>query len=160
MGVGVFQKLTDLDTGDPAVIAKRAEDLGFASYWVPEHAVIPEGSADIYPGKEDGQPTPDYLFKMPDPFIALAPDWVCEVLSESTRRVDRMHKLPIYADQGVGHAWLIDPIDRTLEVFRLDRGRWLLVSTHEREDEARAEPFDAVPLDLAPLWDRGQPPDA
>ena len=71
MGIGVFQKLTDLESGDPAVVAKRAEDLGFASYWVPEHAVIPEGSADIYPGKEDGQPTPDYLFKMPDPLSAL-----------------------------------------------------------------------------------------
>ncbi len=71
MGIGVFQILTDLNNGDPAVIAKRAEDLGFASYWVPEHAVIPEGSADIYPGKQDDQPPPAYLFKMPDPFIAL-----------------------------------------------------------------------------------------
>tara|TARA_Y100000590_G_scaffold421820_1_gene525896 strand:+ start:181 stop:1122 length:942 start_codon:yes stop_codon:yes gene_type:complete len=71
MGIGVFQILTDLDNGDPAVIAKRAEELGFASYWVPEHAVIPEGSADIYPGRQEGKPTPSYLFKMPDPFIAL-----------------------------------------------------------------------------------------
>ena len=46
MGIGVFQILTDIDNGDPAVIAKRAEDLGFASYWVPEHAVIPEMAVD------------------------------------------------------------------------------------------------------------------
>jgi probable F420-dependent oxidoreductase len=71
MGVGVFQVLTDVVSGDPAIIAKRAEDLGFASYWVPEHAAIPQGSADIYPGRQEGQPVPDYLFKMPDPFIAL-----------------------------------------------------------------------------------------
>ncbi len=71
MGIGVFQILTDVESGDPAVIAKRAEDLGFASYWVPEHAAIPEGSADVYPGRQEGQPVPDYLFKMPDPFIAL-----------------------------------------------------------------------------------------
>ena len=72
MGVGVFQILTDAPAGDPAVIAKRAEERGFASYWVPEHAVIPEGSADAYPAKRDEDPPPEYLFKMPDPMIALA----------------------------------------------------------------------------------------
>ena len=71
IGIGVFQVLTDLPTGDPAVIAKKAEDLGFESYWVPDHTVIPVGSADEYPGREPGAPTPEYLFKMPDPLIAL-----------------------------------------------------------------------------------------
>ena len=72
MGVGIVQALCDRQGGDPAVIAKHAEELGFASYWVPEHAVIPKGSDDIYPAKEPGEPTPEYLFKMPDPLIALA----------------------------------------------------------------------------------------
>lgn len=72
MGIGVFQRLNDLPTGDPAVIAKKAEELGFVSYWAPEHTVIPVGSADEYPGKEPGQATPEYLFKMPDPLIALS----------------------------------------------------------------------------------------
>lgn len=71
IGIGVFQALNDLHTGDPAVVAKRAEELGFASYWAPEHTVIPVGSADVYPGKTEDQPPPDYLFKMPDPLIAL-----------------------------------------------------------------------------------------
>ncbi len=71
MKVGVFQVLSDMETGDPAVIAKKAEELGFSSYWTAEHTVIPEGSADDYPGKVPGQETPDYLFKMPDPLIAL-----------------------------------------------------------------------------------------
>jgi probable F420-dependent oxidoreductase len=71
MGVGVFQVLTDCAVGDPAIIAKKAEDVGFASYWVPEHAAIPEGSADLYPGKQANEAPPAYLFKMPDPFIAL-----------------------------------------------------------------------------------------
>lgn len=70
--VGVFQVIADMVKGDPAVVAKCAEDLGFGSYWVPEHTVIPQGSADVYPGKQAGEPAPDYLFKMPDPFIALA----------------------------------------------------------------------------------------
>ncbi len=70
--IGVFQILSDLPTGDPAVVAKRAEDLGFDSYWTAEHPVIPEGSADVYPGKAEDEPTPEYLYKMPDPFVALS----------------------------------------------------------------------------------------
>ena len=72
LNVGVFQVMADMHYGDPAVIAKCAEDLGFSSYWVPEHTVIPQGSADVYPGKQPGEVAPDYLFKMPDPYIALA----------------------------------------------------------------------------------------
>lgn len=71
IGVGVFQVSTDLPSGDPAVVAKHAEDLGFESYWAPEHTVIPVGSADVYPGKQDNEPPPAYLFNMPDPLIAL-----------------------------------------------------------------------------------------
>ena len=72
LNVGVFQVMADMHYGDPAVIAKCAEDVGFSSYWVPEHTVIPQGSADVYPGKQANEPAPDYPFKMPDPLIALA----------------------------------------------------------------------------------------
>lgn len=72
IGVGVFQNLTDLPSGDPAAVAKRAEELGFESYWAPEHTVVPVGSADVYPGKQADEPPPEYLFKMPDPLVALA----------------------------------------------------------------------------------------
>jgi probable F420-dependent oxidoreductase len=68
MDIGVFHITA---TGDPAIIAKHAERLGFASYWVPEHSVVPEGSCDEYPGREPGKPPPDYLFELPDPLIAL-----------------------------------------------------------------------------------------
>lgn len=72
IGIGVFQVLADLPGGDPAIIAKRAEELGFASYWLPEHTVIPKGSADIYPGRPLDQPPPEYLFKLPDPLVGLS----------------------------------------------------------------------------------------
>lgn len=72
IGIGVIQSLVDLESGDPAVIAKRAEELGFASYWAPEHTVMPVGSADSYPGARDGEAPPEALFKMPDPLIALS----------------------------------------------------------------------------------------
>jgi len=85
-------------------------------------------------------------------FFALAPDWVCEVVSPGSERLDRAKKMPVYARENVSHLWLVNPLPRTLEVYRLAEGRWLLLATHEGAARVRAEPFDAVELDLAPLW--------
>lgn len=84
----------------------------------------------------------------------IAPDWVCEVVSPSTGRLDRVRKMPKYAMHGVSHLWLVDPGVRTLEVYRLEQGRWSLVATHGDDDVSliRAEPFDAIALDLRLLW--------
>lgn len=86
-------------------------------------------------------------------FIAVAPDWICEVLSPSTVSIDRVKKLAIYARERVAHAWLIDPIARTVEILRLDTGGWLIVATISDLDVARAEPFEAIELELSLLWD-------
>jgi Uma2 family endonuclease len=82
----------------------------------------------------------------------VAPDWVCELLSPSTARIDRIRKLPIYAREGVSYAWLLDPGLRTLEVLRLQDGRWLIVGVFQKQDKVRAEPFEAIELDLSLLW--------
>ncbi len=87
-----------------------------------------------------------------EPFIMLAPDWVCEMLSPSTARIDRACKLRIYAREEVSHAWLIDPLSRTLEVFRREEKGWLLVGTFAEDERVRAEPFDAIELALSSLW--------
>jgi Uma2 family endonuclease len=85
-------------------------------------------------------------------YFPVAPDWLCEVLSPSTKAVDRRKKLPIYARAGVAHAWLVDPLQQTLEVLRLESERWSLVATHEADAKVRAEPFDAIELALRTLW--------
>jgi Uma2 family endonuclease len=84
----------------------------------------------------------------------LPPDWVCEVLSPSTAAVDRADKLPIYARHQVAHAWLVDPLAQTLEVFKLTSQQWLLLGTYRGETKIQAEPFDAIELDLGVLWAR------
>lgn len=89
------------------------------------------------------------------PAITVAPNWICEVLSPPTARLDRIRKLPQYSRHHVEHAWLIDPEVRTLEVFRLESGRWVLVGTFAGNDRVRAEPFDAIELELGSLW--GEP---
>ncbi|MDG4607200.1 MAG: Uma2 family endonuclease [Candidatus Contendobacter sp.] len=85
-------------------------------------------------------------------YFTLPPDWSCEVLSPGTARVDRAEKMPIYAAQGVPFLWLIDPALRTLEVFALCEGRWLLEHIYQDDEEVRAVPFDAIAFVLAGLW--------
>ena len=86
-------------------------------------------------------------------YFAVPPDWVCEVLSPSTEVLDRAKKLRVYAEHGVRHAWLIDPVLRTIEVLRLDGGRWTLVATHEGQVTVAIEPFEAVALEVGALWE-------
>lgn len=86
------------------------------------------------------------------PYFDLAPDWVCEVLSDSTRKLDRAKKVPIYARSGVKNVGLVDPIARTFEVLRLEREKYVIMATWADVPKIRAEPFDAIELDLAILW--------
>lgn len=74
------------------------------------------------------------------------------MLSPSTARFDRAKKLAIYAREQVTHAWLIDPIARTLEVLRLEGGRWTILATHAGSEVVHAEPFSEMELELDALW--------
>jgi Uma2 family endonuclease len=85
-------------------------------------------------------------------YFEQAPDWVCETLSQSTMRVDRIRKMRIYAREQVGHVWLVDPLARTLEVYRLEGSHWVLVDTYDGEEPVHAEPFEAIALDLNRWW--------
>ncbi len=108
-----------------------------------DHALVP----DLAGWRRDRMP------RVPDTaYFALAPDWVCEVLSPSTAQLDRAKKLRVYAEHGVAHAWLVDPLAQTLEVLRLEGGRWTLLDTQTGSVSVRAEPFEAVPLELGALW--------
>lgn len=89
---------------------------------------------------------------VPDGFFTVTPDWICEVLSPSTERLDREDKMAIYAASGIEYAWLVHPGRRTVEAFRLHNGSWTIISIHQDNDRARIEPFDAIDLDLAKLW--------
>lgn len=88
------------------------------------------------------------------PTFSVAPNWVCEVLSPGTAATDRTDKLPIYAKAKVSHAWYIDPLARTFEVFRLDGGTFRLVLTSRDNTTIRAEPFEVIEFELGALWER------
>ena len=93
------------------------------------------------------------MLELPDTaYFMLAPDWVCEVLSRSTRKIDLHEKRPVYAREGVAHLWLVDPTDRTLEAFELRDGQWVLIATAADDDSISIRPFDAITFSLGDLW--------
>jgi Uma2 family endonuclease len=90
-----------------------------------------------------------------EPYFSIRPDWVCEVLSPSTERYDRGDKVPLYAQAGTAHVWLVNPLQHTLEVLRLSSeapSQWLTVALFRDDAKVRAEPFELFELDLAILW--------
>jgi Uma2 family endonuclease len=87
-----------------------------------------------------------------DEYWDIPPDWICEVVSPSTGRLDRAVKMPRYATHGIPYAWLVDPMQQTLEVLRLVEGRWMTIAVHSRDELVRAEPFEEIEIPLASLW--------
>lgn len=91
--------------------------------------------------------------------VLAVPDWVCEILSPTTRRHDVLRKQPYYARIGVPYLWLVDIEARVLTVHRLESSEWRIIGTYNDETEARIAPFDAVPLDVASWWPPAPPAD-
>ncbi len=85
-------------------------------------------------------------------YATLAPDWVCEVLSPGTRRIDLHEKRPIYAREDVPYLWLVDPLERGLEAFELRDGQWVLIASLKDDDAVSVPPFEAISFSLADLW--------
>lgn len=88
-----------------------------------------------------------------DQAITVVPDWICEVLSPSTRGYDLVVKRRFYAEIGVSHLWYVDPEARALVVSKLIDGRWVELGTWGPDEKVRAEPFEAVEIDLAGWWE-------
>ena len=85
-------------------------------------------------------------------YFTQAPNWACEVLSASTRSLDRGAKQAIYAREGVAHLWFVDPDARTLEAFELRNGRWVLIEELSGNAPVSLPPFDAIKFSLSDLW--------
>jgi Uma2 family endonuclease len=126
-------------------------DSGDGGWWIIDEPELHLGANAIVPDlagwRRERMPV------YPDAAVFdLGPDWLCEVQSPSTARIDRVKKLPIYKEHRVRHVWLLDPIDRTLEVLRLENNRWVVAGNYGGDDVVRAEPFDAVEIELGALW--------
>ena len=85
-------------------------------------------------------------------WFELSPDWVCEVVSPSTGRIDRAKKLPLYAHERVPFAWIVDPEQKTVEVLQLNGDLWTVVHVHSGDEQMSAVPFESLSIDLRTLW--------
>ncbi len=126
---------------------------GPGGWWIlPEPGIelpgSPEFSPDLAGWRRDRMPV---LPK--DESIRVVPDWVCEILSPTTRRYNLLTKKPFYARIGVAHLWVVDLDARVVNALRLEQGRWVDLGSHGDDTEARIEPFDAVLLDLRTWWE-------
>ena len=94
--------------------------------------------------------------RMPGPpetaYATIAPDWVCEILSPSTRTLDLGAKRDVYAREGIGHLWFVDPIAQTLEVFELRDGQWTLLEAATGKATVSPPPFSPATFELGDLW--------
>jgi len=115
----------------------------------------PELSPDVAGWRRERMPRPPPS-KEP---VAVVPDWLCEILSPSTASYDNIVKRRFYAEIGVGHIWYIDPVRRQLEVCRLVEGKWLQLGVYGPDEKVRAEPFEAVELDIAEWWEGAEAED-
>ena len=85
-------------------------------------------------------------------FSEVVPNWVCEVLSPTTRNVDLGRKSDIYAREGVSHLWIVDPKERTLQVSELSAGKWIPISTLTNAERVSVPPFEKLSISLSRLW--------
>jgi len=96
--------------------------------------------------------------RMPNPprdthKVTVVPDWVCEVLSPSSRGFDSVIKMNAYLAAGVSWVWLVEPRDLRVDVFQREGNAWEQVASIEGSVRARLPPFDEVELDLAEWWE-------
>ncbi len=99
----------------------------------------------------------DRVPRLPESPITIVPDWVCEILSPSTRRHDQRVKRPLYAQAGVRWMWLVDVDARTVVASRNEGGRWVEVGVWADTEAMRAEPFESHEITLAELWPEAEP---
>lgn len=83
---------------------------------------------------------------------APTPDWVCEIVSDSARRLALHDRRSVYAREAIGHLWQIDLTVRTLEAFELHDGQWVLIATAADDVPINIRPFDAITFSLGALW--------
>lgn len=84
--------------------------------------------------------------------FTIFPDWICEVFSPATKSKDREIKMPLYARHGVQYIWLVDPVAKSLEAYKLNNSQWQMLGIYRDDDKVCVEPFNAISINLIDLW--------
>ena len=86
-------------------------------------------------------------------WFEIVPDWVCEILSPATARLDRIVKMPSYAELSVAYFWLIDPELQTLEIYELHDHRWVVTGSFAEQAQISIAFFAEHTFSLGDLWE-------
>jgi len=126
---------------------------GPGGWWIlPEPGIELPDSAEFSPDLAGWRRAT--LPKLPlDDALRTVPDWLCEILSPSNRGYDLLVKRRFYLRIGVPYIWYVDPLSKTLTVSHLEGGRWVELGVYGDDERPRAEPFEAVELNLAEWWE-------
>lgn len=81
-----------------------------------------------------------------------APSLVIEILSPATTIYDRTTKSQRYAAFGIPHYWIVDPMTRSLEGYRLDGSIYRLIVSAGSDGVPRHPDFPRLELSLTALW--------
>lgn len=87
-----------------------------------------------------------------DTRVVGAPTLAVEVISESSRRRDRLTKMKIYQQADVSHYWLVDPEEKTMECFALRNGAYTLIVSGMDHEVLEHPEFPGLRIPLADLW--------
>lgn len=121
-------------------------------WWFATEAEVEHATHEVYVHDGAGwrrERVPEFAVGRP---IRIRPDWVCELLSPSNVKRDRVDKFQVLYENGVSHYWITDPLEQTLQVYRWTERGYLTVLTAAAGDVVRAEPFDAVELRVSALF--------
>ena len=84
--------------------------------------------------------------------VRIVPDWTCEILSSSNKRIDLIRKKRLYHAHRVAHYWIVDPDAHTLERLVLRDGRFVIADALAEDAVFRPERFPGLEIPLAELW--------
>lgn len=81
-----------------------------------------------------------------------APDLVMEILSPSTQRHDKFTKFNLYQRAGVREYWIIDPRDKSVQVFVLEDGRYTAKDFGTPGDKLKVNVLEDCTIDLSKVF--------
>jgi Uma2 family endonuclease len=84
--------------------------------------------------------------------IRFTPDLCVEILSPSSVDYDEEEKFAFYADKGVPHYWIVDPMNRTFRAFKLGKKSYSETTSGRHKDTVTAPPFPQLKIPLASIW--------
>ena len=80
--------------------------------------------------------------------IEAAPDLVIEILSPSTAYYDLRHKKRIYEKSGVKEYWIVDPMEKGIEVYENVNGEFKVFSQAQEKDRVKSKLLDGFEVEM------------